>query len=76
MAGHNTGTNRIVDSHLTVDQNIGDAHRILPWIVVGGRVDDGIGIEDNDIGKVTSLEATAFADAVALSRVFGHALDH
>jgi hypothetical protein len=36
---------------LTVDEDILDSYRELRWVLIGGAIANGCGIENRDIGK-------------------------
>src|SRR5689334_7821679 len=63
LAGEGAGVGTAVDDDFAVDDDVGDAERELLGLLESCLVDDGIGIEQRDVGPLAFLDAAALFDA-------------
>src|ERR1051326_509155 len=61
-----------LEFELPIDEHVLYALRKQGRLGISGVVADGSGIKDGDIGKITRLEQTAVAEALALCRQRRH----
>jgi hypothetical protein len=59
----------VEENRFAVDEDVGHARRELMRFVVAGVVLDRSGIEDDDVGEITSYEQSAYS-CDSISRIF------
>ena len=61
LAGKHPGQSLVINRNLAIHDDERDADRELAWIVVGRRVDDALGVENDQVSEVAPLDAAAVA---------------
>src|SRR5262245_13722418 len=74
-AGACAGMAAVVDGHHAVDDYIRNAFWKLMGPLEGGGVDDGPGIEHDQVGEVALAQAASLADAELVGGQAGHLAD-
>src|SRR4051794_34872274 len=66
--GQSVGNLSTIDDGNTIHKHVADPRRELLWLLVGRVVDDGIRVEDSDIGIHAGSQKAAFIQPNALRR--------
>jgi len=65
----------LVDDQLPVDQDVFDSNRILVGLFESGLIDDGLGVEDGDVGIVAFTDEAAVFQTEGEGGLAGHFSD-
>jgi len=75
-AGQGAGATVVSHRDLTIDGHVGNTGRVIARIVEGDGIHHPLGVEQRDVGVVSSLDARAHRDAEAPGWAAGHAAHH